>query len=122
MSLKIRKISEEPGIDETGDGFKGVNTVWAVLKREDLKGFSSRIFRIESGGHTAFHSHEREHLIVVLTGSCKIGDGENEYTARTGSIIKVPQNLTHRFSNPFREKLVLLIMNFYTANKVEKIE
>ena len=111
MSVKVRKLSEEPGIDETEPGFQGVNSVWPVLKRMDLAEFSSRIFRMEPGGHTATHTHEREHVAVVVSGSCRVEVGEEFWTAGAGSIIVVPPNLIHRFTNPGTERLVLLIMN-----------
>ena len=116
MSVKVRKLSEEPGIEETEEGFSGVNTVWAVLKRTDLSGFSSRIFRMEPGGHTATHTHDREHLAVVVSGVCKVEGIPDPVTVGSGSIISVPPNLPHSFSNPGRDRLVLLIMNMFTES------
>ena len=66
---------------------------------------------MKPGGHTATHIHEREHIAVVVSGICKVEVGEESWTAKAGSIITVPPNLIHRFSNPGREGLVLLIMN-----------
>ncbi len=111
MSIRVRKLSEEPGINETEAGFQGVNSIWMVLKRTDLAEFSSRIFRMEPGGHTAIHTHEREHVAVVVSGSCRVEVGEESWTAEAGSIITIPPNLIHRFTNPDKERLVLLIMN-----------
>jgi len=111
MSIRVRKLSEEPGINETEPGFQGVNSIWMVLKRTDLAEFSSRIFRMDPGGHTAIHTHEREHVAVVVSGSCRVEVGEESWTAEAGSIITVPPNLIHRFTNPDKERLVLLIMN-----------
>jgi quercetin dioxygenase-like cupin family protein len=114
MSLRVRKLSEEPGVDEREEGFSGVNTVWAVLKRTDLTGFSSRIFRMEAGGHTATHAHDREHVAVVISGTCKAESGGDTKIVKVGSIITVPRGLSHRFSNPGPGRLVLLIMNLFT--------
>jgi quercetin dioxygenase-like cupin family protein len=120
MSLKVRKLSEEPGINETETGFQGVNTVWVVLKRANLSEFSSRIFRMESESHTVTHTHEREHICVVISGVCRIEVGEKSWTVGTGNIITIPPNLVHRFSNPGKERLVLLIMNL--TSKIEQID
>jgi quercetin dioxygenase-like cupin family protein len=116
MSIKVRKLSEEPGIEETEEGFSGVNTVWAVLKRTDLSGFSSRIFRMEPGGHTATHTHSREHVAVVVSGVCRVEGIPEPVMVIQGSIITVPANLPHSFSNPGRDRLVLLIMNMFTES------
>ncbi len=115
MSLRVRKLSEEPGDDVEDEGFSGVNSVWAVLKRTDLTGFSSRIFRMEPKGHTAAHSHAREHIAVVVKGRCRVEGGGETMDVGEGSIIKVPAGASHRFSNPGRDGLVLLIMNFFTT-------
>lgn len=120
MSVRIRKLSEEPGIDETEEGFSGVNTVWAVLKRTDLSAFSSRIFRMKPGGHTATHTHEREHVAVVVSGVCRVEGIPDPVTVNSGGIITVPPDLPHSFSNPGRDRLVLLIMNMFTENRATR--
>jgi mannose-6-phosphate isomerase-like protein (cupin superfamily) len=114
VSVRIRKLSEEPGDEVREEGFSGVNSVWAVLKRTDLTGFSSRIFRMEPDGHTAVHSHEREHVAVVIRGRCRVEGGGETADVGEGNIITVPTNVSHRFSNPGRDKLALLIMNLFT--------
>jgi quercetin dioxygenase-like cupin family protein len=121
MSLRVRKLSEEPGINEQEEGFSRVNTVWAVLKRTDLTGFSSRIFRMESGGHTATHTHDREHVAVVVSGTCKVEGGEDTAEVGAGSVITVPRNLPHKFSNPGPRRLVLLIMNFFMCDEKDEM-
>ena len=113
MSIKVRKLAEEPGEDVQEEGFAGVNSVWAVLKRDDLAAFSSRIFRVEPGGHTGMHAHERDHLAVVIKGTCTVeGDGE-PIRVGEGNIVRVPPNVPHRFVNAAGGRLVLLIMNFF---------
>ena len=119
MSLKVRRLTEEPGIDETEEGYSGVNTVWAVLKRDDLSGFSSRVFRIEPGGHTPMHEHDREHMVVVIRGTCQVESDSNVWKVNEGSIVTVPRNAPHRFINPGGERAVILIMNFYTQEPKE---
>ena len=122
MSLRIRKLSEEPGSDEVEEGYSGVNSVWVVLKRTDLADFSSRIFRMEPGGRTRMHTHDREHVAVVIRGTCRVDTGTEFKEVREGSIVTVPANTSHRFSNASPEGLVLLIMNFYTAKSAPEAE
>jgi quercetin dioxygenase-like cupin family protein len=114
MSIRIRKLSEEPGDEMRDEGFSDVNSVWAVLKRTDLTGFSSRIFRMGPGGHTAVHSHAREHVAVVIRGRCRVEGGGETADVGEGNIITVPANVSHGFSNTGRDKLALLIMNLFT--------
>lgn len=113
MSVRIMKLSEVPGVDVEEEGFSGVNSIWAVLKREDITGFSSRIFRIEPGGHTAMHTHDRDHVAVVIKGGCRVEAGQEMMEAGEGSVITVPSGVPHKFSNVNPERVVLLIMNFF---------
>lgn len=113
MTVRIRRLSEEPGVDEGEEGCSGVNSVWVVLKRTDLAGFSSRILRMEPGGHTAVHTHDREHVAVVIRGTCTVEGGGKFREVGEGSLITVPSNTPHRFSNPTGDRLVLLVMNLY---------
>ena len=122
VSIRIRKLSEEPGDEVREEGFSGVNSVWAVLKRTDITGFSSRIFRMEPGGNTATHFHDREHVAVVVKGTCQIESGPDIREAGEGSIITVPSNTPHRFSNTGRERLVLLVMNLFTTPSASAVE
>ena len=119
MSLKVRRLTEEPGIDETEEGYSGVNTVWAGLKREDLSGFSSRIFRMKPGGHTPMHAHDREHTVVVIRGTCQVESDSNTWKMNEGNIVTVPKNPPHRFTNPGSEGAVILIMNLFTQESTE---
>ena len=84
-----------------------------MLKREDIAGFSSRILRIEPGGHTAFHGHEREHAAVVLRGRCRAETKTDMADIGEGCIVSIPPGEPHRFNNPGKERLALLIMNLF---------
>jgi len=113
--MKVRRLREEPGEPEREEGSSGVSSVDLVLKREDISGFSSRIMRIEPGGHTAFHGHEREHVAVVLRGRCRAETNAGVVDVGEGCIVTILPGEAHRFGNPGKERLALLIMNLFPA-------
>jgi quercetin dioxygenase-like cupin family protein len=115
MKLKVRFLEEEPGEEITEEGYRGVNSVWLAVERGGLKEFSCRIFRIEAGGHTSMHSHERGHLALVLRGSCLVECASERRLLGEGALIEVPPMAPHRFINPGEDKLHLLIMNLTPA-------
>ena len=115
--IKIRKLSEEPGEPEREEGSNGVNSVDVVLKRTDLKAFSSRILRINPGGHTAFHEHSREHIAMIIRGNCRVETKDETHEVREGMIVTVSSGVGHRFFNSGSEPLALLILNFFTENE-----
>lgn len=112
--IKVRRLSEEPGAPEAESGAQGVNSIDLVLKRTDCRAFSSRVLRIEPGGHTAFHSHDREHLAVVLSGRCRVETKDTNQEIRGGMVVAIPPNEGHRFFNPGSDRLALLVLNFFT--------
>jgi quercetin dioxygenase-like cupin family protein len=120
VSIRIRRLSEEPGVDVEEMGFEGVNSVWAVLRREDLTAFSSRIFRMRPGGHTGMHAHDREHAAVVIRGECGVEGPHDSWRVPEGSIVTVPAKVPHSFSNAGKDGLVLLIMNLFTSPSEDK--
>jgi quercetin dioxygenase-like cupin family protein len=115
--IKVRKLSEEPGAPETEDGSQGVNSIDLVLKRMDLKAFSSRILRIEPGGHTAFHNHAREHVALVLSGRCRVETQDANQEIRGGMVVAIPSGEEHIFFNPGSERLALLILNLFAEDE-----
>jgi quercetin dioxygenase-like cupin family protein len=115
--IRVRKLNEEPGEPERDGDSQGVNSIDVVLKRVDLKAFSSRILRIEPGGHTAFHDHTREHVAVVLRGRCRVETKDSAQELREAMIVAIPSGEGHRFFNPGNERLALLILNFFTEEE-----
>ena len=115
--IRVRKLSEEPGVPEAESGSQGVNSIDLVLKRTDLKAFSSRVLRIEPGGHTAFHDHTREHVAVVLSGRCRVETRNANQEIRGGMVVAVPSGEGHSFLNPGSERLALLILNLFSEEE-----
>ena len=115
--IRVRKLNEEPGEPEREEGSQGVNSIDVVLKRADLKAFSSRILRIEPGGHTAFHDHTREHVAVVLRGRCRVETKDSTQELRDAMIVTIPSGEGHRFFNPGSDRLALLILNLFTEEE-----
>ncbi len=115
--VKFRKLSEEPGEMEREEGSQGVNSIDIVLKRTDLKAFSSRILRIAPGGHTAFHAHAREHAVVVISGRCRVETKDGNTEVRGAMVMHVAPWEGHRFVNMGSEGLALLVMNLFTEEE-----
>jgi quercetin dioxygenase-like cupin family protein len=120
--IKFRKLYEEPGEPEKEEGSQGVNSIGVVLKRVDLKAFSSRILRIEPGGHTAFHDHTREHVAVVLRGRCRVETKDSTQELREAMIVTIPSGEGHRFFNPGSDRLALFILNLFTEDESKPID
>jgi quercetin dioxygenase-like cupin family protein len=115
--VKFRKLREEPGEMEREEGSQGVNSIDIVLKRTDLKAFSSRLLRIAPGGHTNFHAHSREHVVVVVSGMCRVETEEGNTEVRGAMVMHIAPWEKHRFFNTGGDGLALLIMNLFTEDE-----
>ena len=98
---------------EKEEGSVGVNAIDIVLKRTDVKGFSSRLLRIAPGGHTATHSHAREHAVAVVSGQCRVETKDGSTEVRGAMVMHIAPWEEHRFVNSGREGLALLVMNLF---------
>lgn len=113
MSLKFRKLSEEPGESFEEEGQRGVNSVMAVTKKENISGYSCRILRFEPTGATAFHEHDREHFVFVLSGKIRVETGTEIKEVSLGEIIHIPSNVEHRFVNSGKKRAAIMVQNIF---------
>jgi len=115
MNVSVRHLCGEKGEEMTEEGYEGVNSVMIQPERMDVRAFSSRIFRIKPDGHTSMHAHPREHIAVVVEGMCRVEYDDEVIEVEEGGIVNIPSNVPHRFTNPSKDLLVLLIMNIHTG-------
>ena len=54
------------------EGVKGVWIRWLIGEDSGAPNFFLRLFEVEPGGHTPFHSHPFEHEVYVLSGEGRI--------------------------------------------------
>ena len=92
---------------------KPVPEVPGVVKREVINAddgaprFCMRVFEVESGSSTPYHSHWWEHEVFILSGQGVVVNEKGEETQITkDSVVFVPPDEKHCFSNkgsePFR--------------------
>ena len=67
-----------------------------------------RLFELEAGGYTPWHTHDWEHVVYVLEGSgvLKTESGNAEF--RTGDSLLVDPNEQHNFANTGEGRLRFL--------------
>ncbi len=118
--IRVRKLSEEPGEPEREDGSQGVGAVDIVLRRSDVAAFGSRLLRLEPGGHTAYHAHDREHVALVTSGRCRVETDAQVENLAEGTVVSIPSGTPHRFYNPGPGRLALLVLNLYPPEKVRE--
>ena len=85
-----------------------------VVKREvitDKDGaphFCMRVFDVEPGSSTPYHSHQWEHEMFVLSGNGAAVSEEGETPIARESVVFVPPNEKHCFANKGDEVLRMI--------------
>jgi quercetin dioxygenase-like cupin family protein len=90
------QVRSEPVADE---GAKDTTIAWALSEKDGAPNFSMRIFRIQPGGYTPFHSHSWEHEIFIIGGEGILVDEGEEYRLKAGDIALVSPQERHQFRN-----------------------
>jgi len=91
-------------------GAKGVTKQVPVSARDGAPNFCFRVFTIEPGGNTPFHSHSFEHLNYVIEGKGLLVSENNEYSIQKGDFSLVLPGENHQYKNPSGNSEALVII------------
>ncbi len=93
--FNYRKVKAE----DAGEGSFKTTVRWLLTKDLGAENFAMRLFEIEPGGYTPFHSHPWEHEVFVLEGEGLLVGEKKEEKFRTDDVVFVPPNEKHQFKN-----------------------
>lgn len=86
-----------------------------ISTREGAPNFTMRLFELEPGGTTPFHSHPWEHEVFVLDGVGAVGTSEGPRPIRAGDSIFIPGDEQHQMQSsgdvPLRFICVIPLQN-----------
>ena len=80
-------------------GVKGVGMKVLISETNGAPNFVMRIFEIEPGGHTPYHTHDWEHEIFVVDGKGALKQGDVEHPLEKDSFALVVPGEEHQFLN-----------------------
>jgi quercetin dioxygenase-like cupin family protein len=66
---------------------------------EGAENFVMRLFTVDEGGCSPYHSHPWEHEVFVLSGNGKVKSADGDTAVSAGDFIYVPPNEEHQFLN-----------------------
>jgi len=90
---------------DAGEEASRLRVRWLITEEMGAKNFAMRLFEMEPGGYSPFHSHPWEHEVFILEGKgFLVGEGE-KMKFKAGDVIFVPPNEKHQFKN-IKEKTV----------------
>lgn len=92
---------------------EGAKDVWKQIpigKGDGTPSFSLRVFTIEPGGHTPFHTHDFEHVNYVIAGrGAVVTEAGREQPIDEGDFVLVLPNELHQYKNTAGEKNLVII-------------
>ena len=99
---------EEKQVDT--EGASGVTIRWLIDRNTGAENFAMRMFVLEPGGYTPYHSHDFEHEVFVLEGKGIVRTEDGEFSIEKDSFVFVPPNCYHQFINTGSENLRFLCL------------
>ncbi|MDD3051233.1 MAG: cupin domain-containing protein [Candidatus Cloacimonetes bacterium] len=94
---------------------------WLISQKDGAPNFALRMFEVEEGGNTPFHSHDYEHEVFVLQGEGVFVFEDKEHPFKKWDVIYVDPGKEHQFRNTGKEKMVFLcIIPHQPAQRVKK--
>ncbi len=89
----VRRADDVEGIDVAA----GTATRTQVLLGTDdgMPHFAMRRFQMGAGGGMPRHTNTVEHEQYVLSGSARVGIGDEEHVVRAGTVVYIPAGVPH---------------------------
>jgi quercetin dioxygenase-like cupin family protein len=96
-TIRLQDIKKEK---MTMEGAENVFKQVPISRSDGTPSFCFRVFTIEPGGHTPYHTHDFEHLNYVINGQGVLVDDKGEkYRLRAGEFALILPNEKHQFRN-----------------------
>ena len=93
--MKISKYSDTKPNEEVPGVFKRE----VITAKDGAPNFCMRVFEVEPGSSTPFHSHQWEHEVFILSGQGEVAGEQGKTPIDMGSVIFVAPNEQHCFVN-----------------------
>ncbi|HAR96347.1 MAG TPA: hypothetical protein DCR97_10360 [Deltaproteobacteria bacterium] len=98
--MKITNLNHVEKSMVTMEGAKDAFKQVPLSKQDGAPLFSFRVFTMEPGGHTPYHSHPFEHLNYVIegVGAVKTESGEERPLSKGDFVLVLPDEV-HQYKN-----------------------
>lgn len=107
--MKVVSLKDVEKIRPEMEGAKDVLKQLPVGVADGSPNFSFRVFTIEPGGHTPYHTHPFEHINYIIEGKGEIIDENGDATTiAQGVFALIHPNEKHQYRNPTDAPLVVI--------------
>ena len=108
MIIKSLKKADKKPVSM--EGVKNAFRQVPIGKAEGSPNISFRVFTLEPGGHTPYHTHESEHVNYIISGEGVIQDEKGEmHSVQEGDFSLVLPHEKHQYKNMSNTKDLIFI-------------
>ena len=108
--MKLKHYTEIELEDVAVEGARKAKIRWLISKKDNAPNFAMRLFELEPGGFTPYHSHEWEHENFIIEGEGALVTEEGEHSFKQGDVIYVEPHLKHNYKNTGNHTLKFLCL------------
>ena len=114
--MKVVHIDDVPVLPVAMEGASSVTKQLPIGSAEGSPNFSFRVFTIEPGGHTPFHSHDAEHVNYIIEGEGElVRQNQPALALGSGDFALVLPNEVHQYRNTSTKSAMRMICAVPTA-------
>ena len=108
--MKITRLDKVKKSKVEMDDARGVFKQLPIGSADGAPNFSFRVFTIDPGGETPFHSHASEHVNYIIQGRGALVDKDGrEHPVQSGDFCLVLPDEKHRYENRSAEEAFVMI-------------
>lgn len=89
-----RQVTPEPAAEAPG-----ITVRWVIGQKDGAPNFAMRVFEVEPGASSPFHTHSWEHEVFILAGTGHLRSADGETPFQEEDVIFVAPEEKHQFVN-----------------------
>jgi len=97
-------------VDPAGNPSTGFMFTPSVIDKDYTDSYSSRLGLMRPGNDSGLHTDPYNHAFYFLQGTGEVQIGEETWSLKPGTIVKIPTGKVHGFSNTGSDDLVFLVI------------
>ena len=97
--MKHIHYTDIPLEEVTIEGARKTKMRWLVSQKDGAPNFAMRLFEVEPGGFTPYHSHSWEHENFILEGEGALVTEDVDIPFKPGDVIYVEPHMKHNYKN-----------------------
>ena len=97
--MHVKNIDEVSAEPVEMEGAQHVSMRLLLSEEDGAPNFRMRLFEVEKGGNSPYHTHDYEHEVLIMEGTGELIGKDRKYPLRSGDVVMVLPDEEHQFKN-----------------------